>query len=73
MDTLDFWLDMGVDGLRLDAVPYLYEREGTNCENLPETHEVLKRLRKHMDARYPDRMLLAEANQWPEDAAVLLR
>ena len=69
MDTLDFWLDMGVDGLRLDAVPYLHEREGTNCENLPETHEVLKRLRKHMDARYPDRMLLAEANQWPEDAA----
>ena len=59
---------MGVDGVRLDAVPYLYEREGTNCENLPETHEFLKRLRKHMDARYPDRMLLAEANQWPEDA-----
>ncbi|MET0146875.1 MAG: maltose alpha-D-glucosyltransferase [Ilumatobacteraceae bacterium] len=69
IDVLDFWLDMGVDGLRLDAVPYLYEREGTNCENLPETHDVLKRLRKHMDARYPDRMLLAEANQWPEDAA----
>jgi maltose alpha-D-glucosyltransferase/alpha-amylase len=68
-DVLDYWLDMGVDGLRLDAVPYLFEREGTNCENLPETHEVLKRLRKHMDARYPDRMLLAEANQWPEDAA----
>ena len=68
-DVLDFWLDMGVDGLRLDAVPYLHEREGTNCENLPETHDVLKRLRKHMDARYPDRMLLAEANQWPEDAA----
>ncbi len=68
-DVLDFWLDMGVDGLRLDAVPYLYEREGTNCENLSETHEVLKRLRKHMEARYPDRMLLAEANQWPEDAA----
>jgi maltose alpha-D-glucosyltransferase / alpha-amylase len=68
-DVLDYWLDMGVDGLRLDAVPYLYEREGTNCENLPETHEVLKRLRKHMDAGYPDRMLLAEANQWPEDAA----
>ena len=66
---LDFWLDMGVDGLRLDAVPYLHEREGTNCENLPETHDVLKRLRKHMDSRYPDRMLLAEANQWPEDAA----
>ncbi len=69
IDVLDFWLDLGVDGLRLDAVPYLCEREGTNCENLPETHEVLKRLRKHMDDRYPDRMLLAEANQWPEDAA----
>ena len=68
-DVLDFWLDLGVDGLRLDAVPYLVEREGTNCENLPETHDVLKRLRKHLDAHYPDRMLLAEANQWPEDAA----
>jgi maltose alpha-D-glucosyltransferase/alpha-amylase len=69
IDTLDFWLDMGVDGLRLDAVPYLYEREGTNCENLPETHEFLKRLRKHVDERHHGRMLLAEANQWPEDAA----
>jgi maltose alpha-D-glucosyltransferase / alpha-amylase len=68
-DLFDFWLDMGVDGLRLDAIPYLFEREGTSCENLHETHEVLKRLRKHMDARYPDRMLLAEANQWPEDAS----
>ena len=68
-DVLDHWLDMGVDGLRLDAVPYLVEREGTNCENLPETHDVLKRLRKHMEARYPGRMMLAEANQWPEDAA----
>jgi maltose alpha-D-glucosyltransferase / alpha-amylase len=66
--ALDFWLDMGVDGLRLDAIPYLYEREGTNCENLPETHELLKRLRAHVDERYPDKMLLAEANQWPEDA-----
>jgi maltose alpha-D-glucosyltransferase/alpha-amylase len=65
---LDFWLDMGVDGLRLDAVPYLYEREGTNCENLPETHELLKKLRRHVDERYGDRVLLAEANQWPEDA-----
>ena len=65
---LDYWLDMGVDGLRLDAVPYLYEREGTNCENLPETHDYLKVLRKHMDEKYPDKMLLAEANQWPEDA-----
>ncbi len=66
--VLDFWLDMGVDGLRLDAIPYLYEREGTNCENLPETHEYLKKLRAHVDAKFPGRMLLAEANQWPEDA-----
>jgi maltose alpha-D-glucosyltransferase/alpha-amylase len=66
--VLDFWLDMGVDGLRLDAVPYLYEREGTSCENLPETHAFLKKLRAHVDRKYPDRMLLAEANQWPEDA-----
>ncbi len=69
LQVLDFWLDMGVDGLRLDAVPYLYEREGTNCENLPETHEYLKSLRRHIDSRYRNRMLLAEANQWPEDAA----
>ena len=62
-----FWLDLGVDGLRLDAVPYLVEREGTNNENLPETHDVLKRIRAELDAHYPDRMLLAEANQWPED------
>ncbi len=66
--VLDFWLEMGVDGLRLDAVPYLYEREGTNCENLPETHAFLKDLRRHVDANYSGRMLLAEANQWPEDA-----
>ncbi len=65
---LDYWLAMGVDGLRLDAVPYLYEREGTNCENLPETHAYLKALRTHVDAKFPNRMLLAEANQWPEDA-----
>jgi maltose alpha-D-glucosyltransferase/alpha-amylase len=65
----DFWLNMGVDGLRLDAIPYLYEREGTNCENLPETHVYLKKLRAHIDANFGDRMLLAEANQWPEDAA----
>ena len=62
-----FWLDIGVDGLRLDAVPYLVEREGTNNENLPETHSVLKRLRQWLDDHYPDRMFLAEANQWPED------
>ena len=68
-ELLDYWLDMGVDGLRLDAIPYLFEREGTNCENLPETHAVLKELRAHMDRRYGDRMFLAEANQWPEDAA----
>jgi len=68
-DALDFWMDIGVDGLRLDAVPYLYEREGTNCENLPETHEFLRQLRRHIDGKYEDRMLLAEANQWPEDAA----
>ena len=66
--VMDFWLDMGVDGMRLDAIPYLYEREGTNCENLPETHVFLKALRKRMDQKYPGRMFLAEANQWPEDA-----
>ncbi|HVR30675.1 MAG TPA: maltose alpha-D-glucosyltransferase, partial [Thermoanaerobaculia bacterium] len=67
--VVDFWLAAGVDGLRLDAVPYLFERDGTNCENLPETHEYLKRLRHHVDRKYGgDRMLLAEANQWPEDA-----
>ena len=69
LEVLDHWLDMGVDGLRLDAVPYLYERDGTNCENLPETHAALKRIRSHMDSKYEGRMLLAEANQWPEDAA----
>lgn len=68
LDILDFWFNMGVDGLRLDAVPYLYEREGTSCENLPETHAYLKKLRAHIDANFSDRMLLAEANQWPEDA-----
>jgi maltose alpha-D-glucosyltransferase/alpha-amylase len=68
-EVLDFWLEMGVDGLRMDAVPYLYEREGTNCENLPETHAFLKQMRCYVDDRYPNRMLLAEANQWPEDAA----
>jgi maltose alpha-D-glucosyltransferase/alpha-amylase len=68
MKAMDFWLSMGVDGLRLDAIPYLYEREQTNCENLPETHSFLKDLRRHVDARFQNRMLLAEANQWPEDA-----
>src|SRR5437667_310949 len=68
-NVVDFWLDLGVDGLRLDAVPYLIEREGTGGENLPETHEILKELRAHVDERYEDRMLLAEANQWPEDAS----
>ncbi|MBW3546492.1 MAG: maltose alpha-D-glucosyltransferase, partial [Bacteroidetes bacterium] len=66
---LEYWLDMGVDGFRLDAVPYLFEREGTNCENLPETHAYLKKLRKHVDSKYPGRLLLAEANMWPEDSA----
>ncbi len=65
--AMEFWLDMGVDGMRLDAIPYLYEEEGTNCENLPRTHTYLKQLRAHMDAKYPGRMFLAEANQWPED------
>jgi maltose alpha-D-glucosyltransferase / alpha-amylase len=65
--AMEFWLDMGVDGMRLDAIPYLYEEEGTNCENLPRTHVYLKQLRAHMDAKYPGRMFLAEANQWPED------
>jgi maltose alpha-D-glucosyltransferase/alpha-amylase len=67
VDVMRFWLDLGVDGMRLDAVPYLIEREGTINENLPETHEVLRRLRHELDMRYRDRVLLAEANQWPED------
>ncbi len=69
LGVVDFWLAKGVDGLRLDAVPYLYEEEGTNCENLPKTHVFLRTLRAHIDAKFPNRMLLAEANQWPEDAA----
>ncbi|HET9117085.1 MAG TPA: maltose alpha-D-glucosyltransferase [Pseudonocardiaceae bacterium] len=67
IDVLRFWLDLGIDGFRLDAVPYLFEEEGTNCENLPRTHEFLKRCRKVVDDEYPDRVLLAEANQWPAD------
>ena len=67
LDALRFWLDMGIDGFRLDAVPYLYERPGTNGENLPETHEFLRHVRKTVDAEYSDRVLLAEANQWPAD------
>ncbi|MFW6068917.1 MAG: maltose alpha-D-glucosyltransferase [Chloroflexota bacterium] len=66
-NIIRFWLDMGVDGFRADAVPYLYEREGTNCENLPETHLFLKKVRKMMNEEYPGRVLIAEANQWPED------
>ncbi|MEJ8757292.1 maltose alpha-D-glucosyltransferase [Pontibacter sp. H259] len=66
---LDYWLDLGVDGFRLDAVPYLYEREGTNGENLPETHDFLKKLRAHVDSKYTGKLLLAEANMWPEDSA----
>ncbi|OJT24496.1 maltose alpha-D-glucosyltransferase [Archangium sp. Cb G35] len=71
LDVMRFWLNMGVDGFRCDAVPYLFEREGTNCENLPETHAFLKKLRKTLDAEYGgDKMLLAEANQWPADVRV---
>jgi maltose alpha-D-glucosyltransferase/alpha-amylase len=66
---MDYWCKMGVDGFRLDAVPYLFERDGTNCENLPETHAFLKKLRKYIDDRYPGTLLLAEANMWPEDSA----
>jgi maltose alpha-D-glucosyltransferase/alpha-amylase len=67
LEIVRFWLDLGVDGFRVDAVPYLYEREGTNCENLPETHAFLKELRAFVDVHYPNRLLLCEANQWPED------
>jgi len=66
-EVMKFWLDMGVDGFRLDAVPYLVERDGTSCENLPETHGVIRDLRKRLDEHYPGKMLLAEANQWPAD------
>ena len=67
LDAMRFWLDKGLDGFRCDAVPYLFEREGTNCENLPETHAFLKRLRATLDVEYRGRILLAEANQWPKD------
>ncbi|MFC6092812.1 alpha-amylase family glycosyl hydrolase, partial [Saccharothrix lopnurensis] len=67
LDVLRFWLDLGIDGFRLDAVPYLFEEEGTNGENLPRTHEFLRLCRKVVDDEYPGRVLLAEANQWPSD------
>jgi maltose alpha-D-glucosyltransferase/alpha-amylase len=67
LEVMRHWLDMGIDGFRLDAIPYLVERDGTNCENLPETHAVIKRIRAYVERHYPGRMLLAEANQWPED------
>lgn len=69
LEALDFWLNLGVDGLRLDAIPYLYEEDDTNCENLAKTHEFIKKVRKHVDTFHKDKMLLAEANQWPEDSA----
>jgi maltose alpha-D-glucosyltransferase/alpha-amylase len=67
LDVVSFWLELGIDGLRVDAVPYLFEREESNCENLPETHAFLRRLRQHVDDHFPNALLLAEANQWPED------
>jgi maltose alpha-D-glucosyltransferase / alpha-amylase len=67
IDVIRFWLDLGIDGIRLDAIPYLFEREGTNCENLPETHDFIRRVRRVVDDVYPGRILLAEANQWPKD------
>jgi len=65
--VIRFWLELGLDGFRADAVPYLFEREGTSCENLPETHQFLKTMRRFVDENFPGRVLLAEANQWPED------
>ena len=73
LKAMRFWLDLGVDGLRLDAVPYLVERDGTSCENLPETHAVIKRIRAAIDADYANRLILAEANQWPARRPPLLR
>ena len=73
LDVVRFWLDLGLDGFRLDAVPYLFERDGTNGENLPETHEYLRRVRKAVDDEFPGRVLLAEANQWPPGRRRLLR
>ncbi|MBO3746383.1 maltose alpha-D-glucosyltransferase [Streptosporangiaceae bacterium NEAU-GS5] len=67
LEVLRFWLDLGIDGFRMDAIPYLFEQQGTNCENLPPTHAYLKRVRAEVDRLYPDRVLLAEANQWPSD------
>jgi len=67
LKIMRYWLDMGIDGFRVDAVPYLYEREGTNCENLPETHDFIKKMRKLIDDEYPECLLLAEANQWPQE------
>jgi len=72
LKVFEFWLEMGVDGLRLDAIPYLFEREGTNCENLPETHAYLKDLRTFVDKKFPECMLLAEANQWPKTRSPIL-
>ena len=72
LNVIRFWLDLGLDGFRADAVPYLFEREGTNCENLPETHRYLKEIRRFVDEHYPDRVLLAEANQWPQDLRAYL-
>ena len=73
LDIMAFWLDRGIDGFRVDAVPYLFEREGTNCENLPETHAFLKQMRQFVEERYPGTLLLAEANQWPSDLLPLFR
>ena len=73
LDALRFWLDLGIDGFRMDAIPYLYERDGTNGENLAETHEFLKLVRAEVDAHYPDKVLLAEANQWPADVVAVFR